>query len=91
VRTGSAARAAPAEGISVREAVAARARVVRRPSRRVRRAGVAGPGEELREEHGEDDLAGRLGVRPAATARTQREDEQAAQLGRVHPCVAPSV
>jgi len=46
----------------------------------VRRALVPGAGEHLRQQDGEHDVAGRLGVRAAAAGHPQGDEEQRADV-----------
>jgi hypothetical protein len=64
----------------VREPVAPRVGVAGRAQGRVRRAVVAGVGEQPGEQDGEDDVARRLGVRAAAGARPQQQDDERARV-----------
>ena len=73
-------RPAPGERLAVGRALPPRPCRARRAPRRVRRPVVPRPGDELRDEHGEDDLAGELRVRPVSGLGTQGPDEERAEI-----------
>jgi hypothetical protein len=87
----------------MREPVALRAIVPRRPPAGVRRAFVLRAGEQLREQDGQDEIARGVGVGAAAGRCAQGEEQKRAQVARGgggagrardgfrHPRVAPGM
>jgi hypothetical protein len=76
VDASSAPRPATGQGLHVRPPRPAGAQLARRSLRGVRRAGVLGGREQLREHDEQDHLPRPLGVRARPATRAEGEDEQ---------------